>query len=181
MDLCNGSLHDLIVQKKGAFDDNQDWKLNIIVKLGQVLHQLHSIPVIHQDIKPENFLLMGNIVKLTDFGLSDFGNISAVANGTPGYMAPEVIQVAKSGGTFTNKADMWSLGATIYEVLLLEYLVKKPKTSEAIKPTPKWEKVDKKFGEVISLCKELLRSDPEKRISAGKFSYKVNKVKLQAI
>ena len=77
MDLCNGSLHDLIVQEKGACDDNQDWKLNIIVKLGQVLHQLHSIPVIHQDIKPENFLLMGNIVKLTDFGLSDFGNISA--------------------------------------------------------------------------------------------------------
>ena len=179
MDLCDGSLHDLIVKKIPACDDNQDWKLEIIKQLGQALHQLHSIPVIHQDIKPENFLLLGNIVKLTDFGLSDFGTSSAVANGTPGYMAPEVIESKKSGLPFTNKADMWSLGSTVYEVLLLEYLVKKPHTSEAIKPNPKWDKADKRFGEVILLCKELLRSDPDKRMSASRFAYKINKVKLQ--
>ena len=179
MELCDGSLHDLIVKKIPVCDDNQDWKLEIIKQLGQALHQLHSIPVIHQDIKPENFLLLGNIVKLTDFGLSDFGTSSAVANGTPGYMAPEVIESKKSGLRFTNKADMWSLGSTVYEVLLLEYLVKKPHTSEAIKPNPKWDKADKRFGEVILLCKELLRSDPDKRMSASRFAYKINKVKLQ--
>ena len=179
MELCNGSLHDLIVKKIEACDDNQDWKLQVIKQLGQAMYQLHSIPIIHQDIKPENFLILGNLVKLTDFGLSDFGTSSAVANGTPGYKAPEVIELKKTGVPFTNKADMWSLGATVYEVLLLEYLVKNPDTSEAIKPNPKWDKVDKRFGEVIELCKELLKRDPEKRMSASRFAYKIKKVKLQ--
>ena len=179
MDLCNGSLHDLIVQKINASDDTQDWKLQVIKQLGQALYQLHSIPIIHQDIKPENFLIQGNLVKLTDFGLSDFGTSSAVANGTPGYKAPEVIELEKTGEPFTNKADMWSLGATVYEVLLLEYLVKNPDTSEALKPNPKWHKVDKRFGEVIVLCKELLYREPEKRMSANKFAYKIKKVTLQ--
>ena len=143
------------------------------------MHQLHSIPVMHMVIKPENFLIKGNNLKLTDFGLSDFGTHSTVGNGTPGYMAPEVIDARKTGAPFSNLCDMWSLGSTVYEVIMLEYLVKRADVNEFRKPNPKWDKADKRFSDIIILCKELLREDPQKRMNAAKFAFKIKKVNLQ--
>ena len=72
--------------------------------------------IIHRDIKPENILFCSNgYIKLTDFGIARTWspNNSTDTSGTPGYMAPEVIN-AKPHGLVV---DFWALGVIIYELM----------------------------------------------------------------
>ena len=78
------------------------------------LHYLHAQGIAHRDLKPENLLLDSeNRAKLSDFGVSTVteGEL-AVAKGTPAFMAPEVLLGDVYDGY---RADVWSLGATLYQ------------------------------------------------------------------
>jgi len=86
------------------------------------LSYLHQKGVIHRDIKGENILIDGfGTLKLADFGCSkafdDVTNRSqqgcASLVGSPYWMAPEVIRNEAYG----TKADVWSLGCTVVEML----------------------------------------------------------------
>lgn len=82
------------------------------------------IKVIHRDIKPGNILLTSSgEVKLGDLGLAKIidpehaaapGTVSGTAMGTPKYMSPE--QFA-SASRVDHRADIYSLGATLYHML----------------------------------------------------------------
>eukprot|EP00755_Sulcionema_specki_P021067 Sspe_Gene.73471::Locus_44376_Transcript_1_1_Confidence_1.000_Length_2004::g.73471::m.73471 len=86
----------------------------------QVLHglaYLHSIPVVHRDIKGANLLLWNDTVKIADFGCSKLilpGRGAATLVGTPCYIAPEVLVPEAQYGV---KCDIWSLGCTIIEMM----------------------------------------------------------------
>ncbi|MDC0742502.1 serine/threonine-protein kinase [Polyangium mundeleinium] len=84
----------------------------------------HARGIVHRDVKPTNLMLVGRTiegVKLVDFGLAQFGNTSrkltrsGVLLGTPGYMAPE--QASGDGTPIDARADVFSLGAVLYECL----------------------------------------------------------------
>ncbi|MCU0704124.1 MAG: serine/threonine protein kinase [Fimbriiglobus sp.] len=85
----------------------------------------HDAGVIHRDLKPSNLLVTADDrVKVADFGLgklldaADGETVTAtgqMAGGTPGYMAPE--QVDESLGTPGPAADVWGLGACLYNAL----------------------------------------------------------------
>ncbi len=80
------------------------------------IHFLHANKLMHRDIKPENLLVTDKCrLKLCDFGCCtqcDLDNRRTFC-GTIEYMAPEVIRRAGYG----EKADIWSLGVLLYEML----------------------------------------------------------------
>jgi eukaryotic-like serine/threonine-protein kinase len=92
--------------------------VEIIFKCAKALHYAHTRGVIHRDVKPSNIMLtLDNDVRIIDFGIaivkdSNVSRIEGIA-GSPSYMSPEQVQSAD----LTNKSDIYSLGAVMYELL----------------------------------------------------------------
>jgi len=81
------------------------------------LFYIHSKKIIHRDIKPENLIFDENgYLHITDFGIAKYiiKNNSHETSGTPGYMAPEVMQ----GLSHTISADYYAVGVITYELMM---------------------------------------------------------------
>lgn len=98
--------------------ENQEYT---ILQMIDCLQELHSRNEYHRDIKPQNFLLEGNQIVVSDFGLTtEVGSntaftSSSVFMGTLGYIPPEFIK-----GEFKHadaSGDIFMLGKTIYVLL----------------------------------------------------------------
>ncbi|GAA6060392.1 hypothetical protein JCM10212_004645 [Sporobolomyces blumeae] len=95
-----------------------------VVKILEGLAYLHEQGVVHCDLKAANILSTktGN-VKLSDFGVSlnlhaikntqGFGGLSKDVQGTPNWMAPEIIEMKGA----LPASDIWSLGCTVCELI----------------------------------------------------------------
>ena len=103
------------ISKQGKFSEDQTKFFIACTIIG--LEYIHSKGVVHRDIKPENLVLDDKgYLRVTDFGISKAFSRGMVreTSGTPGYMAPEVMQ-----GTFqTACIDYFSLGIIAYELML---------------------------------------------------------------
>ncbi|GKT34916.1 Aurora kinase like protein [Aduncisulcus paluster] len=94
----------------------------VVKGIGRALEYCHKKGIIHGDIKPENiFLDSENCVKLGDFGgavllSSKEQKKDIYAHGTAEFLPPEVLVVEKKF-ELTEKADIWSFGVTLIEIM----------------------------------------------------------------
>lgn len=69
----------------------------------------------HRDLKPDNIFFSDGKIKLGDFGFCKMleVNMAQTMLGSPIYMAPEILKEE----IYTLKADIWSLGVVLFEML----------------------------------------------------------------
>ncbi|MBK8253064.1 MAG: protein kinase [Polyangiaceae bacterium] len=95
--------------------------------VARALAAAHAVPIVHRDLKPANIFLHEEpgeekpIVKVVDFGVSKnlqasdgLRTVAGGAVGSPMYMSPEQ---ARADRNLDHRADMWSLGVVLYEML----------------------------------------------------------------
>lgn len=148
--------------------------IHVCRAVAEALSAAHDHGVLHNDIKPGNILLREDgQTKITDFGIShamgQLGEADEILFGTPGYLAPETI----SGEGRDERADLFALGVTAYECLIGS----KPFGGKSVAailgstvlkdpPAPKVMR-DQVPDELNDLVVELLRKDPEQRLSSA--------------
>ncbi|KAJ5068230.1 sporulation-specific protein [Anaeramoeba ignava] len=179
MDYFVGSCGDVLrLDYQNGFGD-EVLIATIIKQVLKGLTYLHENGEIHRDIKAGNLLVNHDgIVKIADFGVSanlyENGKICSshfTCVGTPCWMSPEVISGLSHNKGYNQKADIWSLGITTFELAtgsppfftltfpqIIEAIIKKPT------PTLSW-KFSEPMRNFVQLC---LQKDPEKRPTAKK-------------
>jgi len=111
-----------LAEQVGRFVGDPRGAARLVATVAEAVHHAHQCGILHRDLKPGNILLDGRGRPLvTDFGLAkrvagDAGQTqSGVVCGTPSYMAPE--QAAGQAKRLTTAADVYALGAILYELL----------------------------------------------------------------
>ncbi|MES1211831.1 MAG: serine/threonine-protein kinase, partial [Acidobacteriota bacterium] len=110
-----GTLRDRLEEGPLPLDLAVDIARQIALGLGKA----HRQGIVHRDVKPANLMITTDgVVKILDFGIAKLaGSVgitrTGVALGTPAYMAPEQIR----GDEVDHRADLWSLGVVLYEML----------------------------------------------------------------
>ena len=107
--------------------DGGAWSGVRAVEMLEAVHFIHGANLVHADLKPANFLMVDERLKLIDFGISKKipkGTVHIsrdIIIGTPNYMAPEAIKIARAKGRRVYKAgkpsDVWSLGCILYQMI----------------------------------------------------------------
>ncbi|EKX39389.1 hypothetical protein GUITHDRAFT_76463 [Guillardia theta CCMP2712] len=116
-----GDLRNEIIKARGAKQHINEEIITLwLIQVCEALDYAHQEQVIHRDIKPSNIFLMadGRTVKVGDFGISKVLDAELEKRvGTKRYMAPEVYNKQD----YSNKADIWSLGCVLFELLTLNH------------------------------------------------------------
>jgi WD40 repeat protein len=156
----------------------------LVAQVARAVHHAHQRGVLHRDLKPANILLewrAGDVSPpvplVVDFGLAKRVEGGAalthsnVIAGTPSYMAPE--QAAGKGGRLTTAADVYGLGAVLYQCLtgrppfqadtpldtLLQVVHQEP-----VPPRRLHARIDR---DLETICLRCLEKDPDKRYGSA--------------
>ena len=116
MEYCDGGeLFNYIVEKE-KLDENE--ASMFFYQLINALEYIHSLGIAHRDLKPENLLLLDNkIIKIIDFGLSNYFNGEKNLEtpcGSPSYASPEIIKGEAYNGFCI---DVWASGIIMFAML----------------------------------------------------------------
>jgi tetratricopeptide (TPR) repeat protein/tRNA A-37 threonylcarbamoyl transferase component Bud32 len=146
----------------------------LLMTLAEAVQVAHQASIVHRDLKPANILLTADRTpKIADFGLArHFDGQSALSlsgarMGTPSYMAPEM--VTGKAGTIGPAADIYSLGALLYEMFTGRPPFRGETVSETERqvitddPVPPARLNPKVPRDLETICLKCLHKDPQRR------------------
>lgn len=166
LELCGKSLESII--KKNGPLSKQDFEI-YSRQLCDAIKYCHDKKIVHRDIKPSNILLdKHNRIKLADFGFAKQITSSSYRYfcGSLLYMAPELFDKTKRRDPVS--ADIWSLGVTLYYLLVGDHPYKARNEDDLVGLLSKKEKPS--YPENTDLVKvelinKMLSFDPRDRPS----------------
>jgi len=162
--------------KAGPFQPERAARL--MVSVVRAIQHAHERGVLHRDLKPSNILLDTHEQwHVADFGLAKIAygdsslTLSRAALGTPCYMAPE--QASAGGKQVTTAADIYGLGAILYEVLtgrplfradtplqiIQQVIEREPERPSRLNPG-----IDR---DLETICLKCLNKDPKRRYASA--------------
>lgn len=148
--------------------------LSIALDLSDALIHAHRWHILHRDIKPANVLLDSNgRPRLTDFGIARLGQDSTLTQqgavlGTVAYLSPEGCR----GELLDERADIWSFGLLLYEMLAGERPFAQPTAAATLmailqEPTPDIQAVRPDLPPaLVHLLTLMLQKEREQRIGS---------------
>ena len=178
LEYCDmGDLHAYIRNQPQKRLEGNDVR-GFLAQLAEGVRFLWSQNFIHRDLKPQNLLLSKRqgsalpALKIADFGFARHLGNTAMAEtlcGSPLYMAPEILRFHK----YDAKADLWSVGTIIYEMLAGKPPFHGSNPAELLRNIESKE-VRVPDGVVaddacVDLLQRLLRRNPLERISFHEF------------
>ncbi len=134
--LAGETLRARLRRERPALDQVLDWT----AQTADGLAAAHAAGIIHRDLKPENVFVLGDgTIKILDFGLArapprsgpveESLSLPGVVLGTAGYLAPEQAR----GLVVTPAADLFSLGAILFELLTGEHAFRGDTTADTLR------------------------------------------------
>lgn len=169
----NEKFFQMIMEKHGSGMDlfefidrrpKMDEKLGCFIfrQIAKAVDYLHSLNILHRDIKDENIIIDQHFhIKLIDFGSATFmeeGKMFSTFYGTTEYCSPEVLAGNKYRGP---ELEVWSLGVTLFVLMFFENpFIDMEDTLRAELMMPQDVSVD-----LENLLFRMLDKDPKSRLS----------------
>jgi len=116
-----GDLYAHIVQnQKEGRQPEEEWVWKMVIQMFRGLKALHSLKILHRDMKSANIFLSNEklVAKIGDLNVSKVAKkgLLYTQTGTPYYASPEVWR----DNPYDHKSDIWSMGCVIYEMVTLK-------------------------------------------------------------
>lgn len=171
---------------KIRINEKQIWSYLIQILKG--ILDLHKLKIVHRDIKPANIFLTEDYkrIKIGDMNVSKIlkQDLTKTQIGTPYYLAPEIWNKK----SYDFKADVFSLGALIYELAALKHPYEAKSTSELhhkikhekIPKLPSYYSEDLNYIVYKCLTKEqIIRPTAEQLLNSKTIQKKIRELDLQ--
>jgi serine/threonine protein kinase len=145
----------------------------LVAEVADALDYAHANGVIHRDVKPSNLLLLpAGRLSLYDFGLARVQEQPGMTDtgefvGTPAYVSPE--QITAGHTPLDHRTDIYSLGATLYELLTLQPPFAGSRRDQVLaqilhkEPRPPRKVNPQVPVDLETICLKALEKDPDRR------------------
>ncbi|MEZ4513679.1 MAG: DUF2791 family P-loop domain-containing protein [Chloroflexota bacterium] len=115
-------------------------KINLLIQMLQALAYLHRRGILHRDLKPDNVLVVGDTVRVLDFGLAAAKEQATDSVGSWLYMAPELLL----GQPASEASDLYAVGVLAYQLFTNEHpfnIYAEDSVGEILEQEPDWQKI----------------------------------------